>query len=177
DMVQETFLKAWRGRDGFQGRSTVRAWLYAIATHGCIDFLEARRERVLPEDVSDPPHVPWLQPFPDRLLPTGEPRTAPVAPETIELAFLVTMQYLPARQRAALILCDVLEWSAAETAALLDLSKAAVNSALQRARATLRARERRRPSPPGERQEALLKDYVDATERGDVKALAVLLRD
>jgi RNA polymerase sigma-70 factor, ECF subfamily len=183
DMVQETYLRAWRRRETFEGRSTLRTWLYAIATHRCLDFLEARRERVLvPEpDRKEPPHVPWLQPYPDRLL--DQPEAHVVARETIELAYLVAIQYLPPRQRAVLILRDVLDWSAKETAELLDLTVAAVNSALQRARDTMRERggagrrESRAGLDPDEGQRALLGRFVEATERGDLNALATLLRD
>jgi RNA polymerase sigma-70 factor (ECF subfamily) len=168
DLVQETFLKAWRGRATFQGRSTLRAWLYGIATHGCLDFLAARRERV----ASTESEVPWLEPYPDRLLPEA----AVISRETIELAFLVAIQLLPPKQRAALILCDVLEWSAKEAAELLDLSVPSVNSALQRARATLREHQ---PAPPETAPDdrELVARYVAATESCDLKALAELLRD
>lgn len=183
DMVQETYLRAWRRRESFQGRSSLRAWLYAIATNGCLDFLDARAPRVLTADGSGnaPPHVPWLEPYPDRLM--GEPEAIAVARETIALAYLVAIQFLPPRQRAVLILTDVLEWSAKETADLLDLSVPSVTSALQRARATLRTHVRSgrpdaRPAvDPDERERTLLDRYVEATERGDVKALATVLRD
>src|SRR5258708_17487968 len=149
DLVQETFLRAWRGRSGFEGRSTLRAWLYKIATNACLDAIKRSRRRI---QVVDPPgaqdqppsfdEVPWLQPFPDRLLadtvPGGsEPDAVVVAKETIELAFLAAIQHLPPRPRGVLILRDVLGWSAQETAEALDGSTAAVNSALQRASARL----------------------------------------
>jgi len=180
DMVQETYLRAWRRRESFRGRASLRAWLYAIATNGCIDFLDARHPRVLAADAGAdaPPHVPWLEPYPDRLL--GEPEASAVAKETIELAYLVAMQYLPPKQRAVLILGDVLEWSARETAELLELSVASVTSALQRARATLREHVRPgRPErrPEGAANEALLARYVDATQRCDLSALTAVLRD
>jgi len=182
DMVQETYLRAWRRRESFQGRASLRAWLYAIATNGCLDFLDARAPRVLSSDVGDgaPPHVPWLEPYPDRLL---EPEAIAVARENIELAYLVAIQFLPPKQRAVLILSEVLEWSAKETADLLDLSVGSVTSALQRARATLREHmrpgrpEARAGVDPDEQQRILLGRYVEATERGDVKALADVLRD
>lgn len=181
DMVQETFLRAWRRRETFQGKG-LRAWLYAIATNGCLDFLEARQQRTLTGDLPEaPPHIPWLQPYPDRLLAPRqeEPEAVMVSRETIELAYLVALQYLPPRQRAVLILSDVLEWSAKEAAELLEMTVASVNSALQRARETLR--EHRRPAKPGpepdEETRALLDRYVAATERADVKGLAALLRE
>ena len=147
DLVQETFLRAWRAIGEFEGRSSVRAWLYRIATNACIDVRRPRR--VLPyqlEPASFPASalparedVPWLQPFPDVLLDRGEePDAVAIRRETIELAFLIAIQHLPARQRAVLIFRDVLGWSARETAAAVDLSVAAVNSALQRARPVLR---------------------------------------
>jgi RNA polymerase sigma-70 factor, ECF subfamily len=153
DMVQETFLRAWRKRSSFEGRSSFRAWLYRIATNACLDALERRPPRVLPPQVAPaadprvPPlptaDVPWLQPYPDRLLEGIAPRDAEpdavlVSKETIELAFLAAIQQLAPRQRAVLILRDVLGWSAKETAMLLDASVDAVNSALRRARSTLK---------------------------------------
>ncbi len=175
DMVQETFLRAWRRRETFEGRSSLRAWLYAIATNGCIDFLEARQQRTLTgARTPEPAHVPWLEPYPDRLL---DPDTAVVTKENIELAFLVAMQHLPPKQRAVLILCDVLDWSAKEAAALLELTPASVNSALQRARATMNEHPRSRPARPDDADHALIEQLVAATERGDLKGLAALLRD
>jgi RNA polymerase sigma-70 factor, ECF subfamily len=186
DVVQETFLRAWKSLDGFQGRSSPRTWLYRIATNACLDQLTGRHRRVLPYDLSDPSapdvdlpprtDIPWLQPYPD------EPATAAVTRETIELAFLAALQHLPPRQRAALILRDVLGWAAKETATLLETSVASVNSALQRARATLRERlpERRldwASAVDPERERALLRRYMDAMERADLNALAHLLAD
>jgi RNA polymerase sigma-70 factor, ECF subfamily len=192
DMVQETLLKAWRRRETYQGRSSLRAWLYGIATNACLDFLEKNPHRVLAQPAHDtspgpeaPPEVPWLQPYPDRLLeepasPGALPDASVTARETIRFAFLVAMQFLPPKQRAALILCDVLDWSAQETADLLELSVASTNSALQRARATLRRyrpeRERKPDVDPGEQERALLERYVAAAERLDVPALAAMLR-
>jgi len=194
DLVQETLLKAWRKRETYQGRSSLRAWLYGIATNACLDFLDANPHRVLARPDNDvaapgaepPGEVPWLQPYPDRLLDepaspaAAQPDAAASARETIRLAFLVAIQFLPPKQRAALILCDVLDWSAQETADLLALSVASTNSALQRARATLQrhrpARERKPDAAPGEQERALLERYVAATERGDVPALAALLQ-
>jgi RNA polymerase sigma-70 factor (ECF subfamily) len=182
DLVQETLLRAWRRRETFAGRSTFRAWLYRIATNACLDHLERHRRR--PGENGE---VTWLQPFPDRLLeqaapPDAEPDATVVARETIELAFLVAVQHLPPRQRAVLMLRDVLGWSAAESAAVLEVSVASVNSALQRARATLREhlpRRRSEWSPPGptEEERSVLQRFMDACERADVPALASLLRD
>ncbi|MEW5916235.1 MAG: RNA polymerase subunit sigma-70 [Gemmatimonadota bacterium] len=195
DLVQETFLRAWQKRETYQGRAPFRAWLYRIATNACLDFLARHDRRVVElsaqgtpsgEDVKVP-HVEWLQPFPDRLLEidTAGQRDADakvIRRETIELAFLVALQYLPPKQRAVLILRDVLEWSAQETATLLDSSTASINAALQRARATLKRHQPRRDSTPvsqalGEDEMHLVKQYADATERLDTDALTRLLRD
>ena len=200
DLVQETFLRAWRKRASFSsgGRSSFRAWLYRIATNACLDVLRSRPRRIMPPEVaaagdpaappSPPADLPWLQPYPDRLLESiapaeDEPGAVVVARETIELAFIAAIQHLPPRQRAVLILRDVLGWSAKDTASLLEASVASVNSALQRARATLRDRlgERRTEwapsSEPSEEERELLRRYVDAHERADVDALAELLRE
>jgi RNA polymerase sigma-70 factor, ECF subfamily len=182
DMVQETFLRAWRRRETYAGRSTVRAWLYRIATNACLDALQRRPRK--PQGGE----VPWLQPYPDELLegiaePDAEPEAKVVAKETIELAFLVAIQHLPPRTRAVLILRDVLDWPAKDTAALLETSVAAVNSALQRARAGLKEHlpERRAewaPSvDPTEAERELLDRYVDASERVDAHAIAALMRE
>lgn len=189
DVVQETFLRAWRKRQSFQGRATFRAWLYGIATNACLDALERRKRVVPPHDTAQPfAEIPWLQPYPDRLLEgvapeEDEPEAELVAKETIELAFVAAIQLLPPRQRAVLIARDVLGWSAAESASLLDVSVAAANSALQRARATLKEHLPRRRlewapgSDPSEEERALLVRYMDATERGDAAALVELLRE
>jgi RNA polymerase sigma-70 factor, ECF subfamily len=187
DLVQETFLRAWRGRARFSSdeRRATRAWLYRIATNACLDVLRKRPPRLLvapvgPADpdapVPPPADLPWLQPYPDRLLAPAEdePGEAVVARETIELAFLAAIQHLPPRQRAVLILRDVVEWSAKETAALLDVSVASVNSALQRARARVIPVPAR---PPVDEERELLARYLDAHDRGDVNALAELLRE
>jgi RNA polymerase sigma-70 factor, ECF subfamily len=184
DMVQETFLRAWRKRASFQGRSTFRAWLYRIATNVCLDLLERRPRQ--PSGTGF--EVTWLQPYPDRLLDAPapseqEPDAAVVERETIELAFLVAIQHLPPRSRAVLLLRDVLGWSAKETAALLEMSVAGVNSALQRARGGLKQHlpERRLEwaagSDPSAQERALLAQYVEAGERGDAAALAALMRE
>jgi RNA polymerase sigma-70 factor, ECF subfamily len=185
DLAQETLLKAWRGRSGFEGRASVRTWLYKIATNACLDFLESRKERRSGDNVTSAeaslgpqPHVPWLQPFPDRLL---EPDARLVSREALELGYLVALQCLPPKQRAALICCDVLEWSAKETAELLSLSVASVNSSLQRAREALQNEQqtgvRVRHSATPEQEQRLLQAYVKATEEVDVPALAALLRE
>lgn len=184
DLVQETLLRAWRYRGSFQGRSTVRAWLYRIATNVCLDFLDRRPRAPKSGESGGPAEVSWLQPFPDRLLEpvaerVAEPETMAVARETIELAFMVAIQRLPARQRAVLILRDVLGWSAAETGELLEMSVAAVKSALQRARPVLRAHlPQHHPgqAPTGQERE-LLRRFMDAHERGDIAAFAELLSE
>jgi RNA polymerase sigma-70 factor, ECF subfamily len=171
DMVQETLLRAWRSRATFEGRSSLRAWLYGIATNACLDFLRKHQDDRKPTAEGE---VLYLQPFPDRLLETRE---------NIGLAFLAAIQFLPAKQRAALILCDVLDWSAKEAAELLEQTVPVINSALQRARATLRERQPElRPEwkpdlDPSQQQRSLLERIVSATERGDVAGLAGLLQE
>jgi RNA polymerase sigma-70 factor (TIGR02960 family) len=183
DAVQETLLRAWRRRATFAGGTLFRAWLYRIATNVCLDELR-RRERRVPalESIRD---VPWLQPYPDRLLDEVAPReeepdAVVFARETIELAFIAVIQALPPRQRAVLILRDVLEWSAAETAELLEISVAAANSALQRARATLGASELPAACATDElsdEERALLRGFVETHESGDIEAAAAMIRD
>jgi RNA polymerase sigma-70 factor (ECF subfamily) len=178
DAVQETLLRAWRGRDGLADGQP-RAWLYRIATNVCLDLLRARsRQAKALESMAD---VPWLQPYPDELLDevspaAGQPEQAAVGRETIELAFLAALQVLPPRQRAALLIRDVLGWPARETATLLDTSVAAANSALQRARSVLREHLppersdwRARPAGPAERE--LLAEFIEAHERLDAAAI------
>jgi RNA polymerase sigma-70 factor (ECF subfamily) len=198
DLVQETFLRAWRARDRFEGRSSIRTWLYRIATNACLDAIARQPRRMLPHHLGPaadpsldlPPRadLPWLQPYPDRLLEPvahgdGEPQTAVVAKETIELAFLAAVQHLPPRQRAVLILRDVLGEPAKATAELLDASVPAVNSALQRARATLkqhlpaRRLEWARASAPTGAEREVLRRYMDAHERADAAALVALLAE
>ncbi|WP_234445239.1 RNA polymerase subunit sigma-70 [Streptomyces rimosus] len=198
DLAQEALLRAWRKRRSFEGRATFRAWLYRIATNACLDALAGpARSREIAVAVdgtgaakrSAPAEVTWLQPYPDALLDLaapadGGPEAAAIARETIELAFLAAIQHLPPRQRAVLILRDVVGLPAAETAGMLDLSTAAVKSALQRARATLREQlpERRAdwgrgatgPSGP---ERALLQRFVAASQAADIAALAALLRE
>jgi RNA polymerase sigma-70 factor (ECF subfamily) len=195
DAVQETLLRAWTRLDSYAGLSTFRAWLYGIATHACLDALRRRKARTWPTDVSAPadPHsyelspmeLPWLQPYPDRLLDApaphdAEPEVIVTAKETIELAFLAAIQRLPARQRAVLILRDVLEWSAKDTANSLDMTQAAVNSALQRAHATLSEHLGRSrgawTSSSNATEKALLQQLIEAWERSDTDALVGLLR-
>ena len=182
DLVQETFLRAWRRRETYAGRSTVRAWLYRIATNACLDALQRRPRR--PQGGE----VPWLQPYPDELLegisePDAEPDAVVAAKETVELAFMVAIQHLPPKTRAVLILRDVLDWPAKDTAALLETSVAAVNSALQRAHAGLKEHlpERRLEWAPGtdptESQRELLERYIEASDRADAHALAALMRE
>ncbi|TWD84905.1 RNA polymerase sigma-70 factor (ECF subfamily) [Kribbella amoyensis] len=193
DLVQETFLRAWRSRDSFEGRSSFRAWLYRIATNACID--DARRpRRVLPhqlEPASFPAEalparddLPWLQPIPDVLLDRAEePDAQAIRRETIELAFLTAIQQLPARQRAVLIFRDVLGWPARETADVLGLTVASVNSALQRARPVLRDHlpsrrtEWAAAGDPSTEEQALLAKYVAAFERQDASGLAALMHE
>ena len=180
DLVQETFLRAWRRRATFEGRSSFRAWLYGIATNASLDAVAQKRRRATAGS-----EVLWLQPYPDRLLDAAAPRedepdAVVVTRETIELAFLVALQHLPPTQRAVLIVRDVLGWSARETAALLETTVAAVNSALQRARATLRKRlPERRLEPaaaePTEEERVLLERYMEAGERDDLDGLAETL--
>jgi RNA polymerase sigma-70 factor (TIGR02960 family) len=186
DAVQETFLRAWRSRDSFEGGPGFRAWLYRIATNVSLDAIRGSSRRVA--SLSSFAEVPWLQPYPDRLLDEiapsdAEPDAVVVARETIELTFLAVIQLLPAQQRAVLILRDVLDWSAAEAAALLDTTVAAANSALQRARATLREQLRERPADRSASRDlsadehALLRGFIETHERGDAAAAAALLRD
>jgi RNA polymerase sigma-70 factor (ECF subfamily) len=192
DAVQETMLRAWRAADGFEGRSSVRSWLYRIATNICLDMLRGRQRRALPIDLgpaSPPveamlgdwhPDDIWISPIADeRVLPEhGDPADIAVARETIRLAFVTALQHLPARQRAALIMCEVLKMPAAEAAATLGTSVAAVNSSLQRARATLAGLpEDQRPAAVDADQSELLDRYVDAFQRYDMEQLVTLLHE
>jgi RNA polymerase sigma-70 factor, ECF subfamily len=198
DLVQETFLRAWKARAGFEGRSLFRTWLYRIATNACLSALERARRRVTPLDLvpgstgyAEPAwdyEIPWLRPYPDHLLEPvapseAEPDAVVVSRETIELTYLAAIQHLPPRQRAVLLLRDALGWSAKEVAALLETSVQAANSALQRARATMRARlpERRldwtSASRPTEEERSVLQRFMDAHERHDAAALTALLRE
>jgi RNA polymerase sigma-70 factor (ECF subfamily) len=192
DAVQETMLRAWRAADGFEGRSSVRSWLYRIATNVCIDMGRQVQRRARPMEMGPPsppeesrlgpmlPEAMWVTPVPDgRVEPAGsDPADVAVHRESVRLAFVTALQHLPARQRAALILCEVLRWPASEAAELLSTSVAAVNSALQRARATLSALpEDPQPGPLGEADAELLGRYVDAFERYDIEAFVALLHE
>ncbi|MEV4146572.1 RNA polymerase subunit sigma-70 [Amycolatopsis sp. NPDC049691] len=181
DLTQETFLRAWHKRESFQGHATLRTWLYRIATNACLDFLEKRKDRTpVPAEGWE---VQYLQPYPNRMLPE-DPHEAAVARETIELAFIVAVQHLPPRQRAAFILRDVLGWPASTTADALELTVASVTSALQRARVTVRERlpgrrlDWRGPATHelSEDERGVVKAYIDAHERNDLAGLAALLR-
>jgi len=181
DAVQEALLRAWKGRASFDGGPGARAWLYRIVTTTCFDILRAAQRRgELIESIAD---VPWLQPCPDALLDAaGEPEGAAIRRETVELAYLAVIQLLPARQRAVLLLRDVQGYSAAETASILDLSVAAVTSALQRARATIAERVAARdadwsPSEITEADRALLAAFIETHERQDPVAALALLRE
>ncbi|HLQ55367.1 MAG TPA: sigma-70 family RNA polymerase sigma factor [Streptosporangiaceae bacterium] len=193
DMLQDTFLRAWRAHDEFDvSRASLRTWLYRIATNACLTALERRRRR-LPSGLGDPSHDPeaalelrsevaWLQPIPDTLIGSqpGDPAAIVASRGSIRLAFIAALQYLPARQRAVLILRDVLAWRAAEVAELLGTSTAAVNSLLQRARAHLEqvAPVENEIAEPGDAgQRALLDQYVTAFQDADVTALMRLLRE
>ncbi len=192
DAVQETMLRAWRNAEGFEGRSSVRSWLYRIATNVCIDMHRQVQRRARPMEMgpSSPPdeaylgsvlpEATWVTPVPDSgVAPQGaDPAEIAQYRESIRLAFVTALQHLPARQRAALILCEVLRWQAAEVAELLDASVAAVNSALQRARATLgTVSHDGHPEVLDDTDAKLLERYVDAFERYDVEALVMLLHE
>jgi RNA polymerase sigma-70 factor, ECF subfamily len=193
DAVQETMLRAWRGIDQFQGRAALRSWLYRIATNVCLNMLSASQRRARPMDLgaassADAPlgaalsENTWVEPIPDSRVSdaSGDPADTAIARESIRLAFVAALQHLPPRQRAVLILREVLHWHASEVAELLETSVASVNSALQRARATLSSRGADvnvEPDQLDERQQALLGRYVDAFERYDMDALISLLHD
>jgi RNA polymerase sigma-70 factor (ECF subfamily) len=194
DAVQETMIRAWRSHDRFEGRSSLRSWLYRIATNVCLDQLRGRQRRALPMDlgpamsgaVSEAGSVmgeaTWIEPIPDERVVPGDadPAEVAVVRESVRLGFIATLQRLPARQRAVLLLREVLRWRAAEVAELLDTSVASVNSALQRARATL-ADEHLADGEPfrpmDDEQQALLTRYLDAFERYDLDELTALMRD
>jgi RNA polymerase sigma-70 factor (ECF subfamily) len=192
DAVQETLVRAWRSFGSFEGRAALRSWLYRIATNVCLDMLKGRERRARPMDLGparEPdaanlnalPETTWIQPMPDgSIVPEGDPAEVAVARETIRLAFVAALQHLPPRQRAVLILCEVLRWKASEVAELLDTSVASVNSALQRARATLEASNVTAASTASadeEVDEELLARYVEAFERYDMDALTALIHE
>jgi RNA polymerase sigma-70 factor (ECF subfamily) len=192
DAVQEAMVRAWKGMDSFEGRSAVRSWIYRIATNVCLDMLRGRQRRALAMDLGPAGNADnfsgatrgenaWVTPIPDgRVLPLdGDPATVAEAKESIRLAFVTALQHLPARQRAVLILREVLRWQATEVAELLETTVASVNSALQRARATLATLDTGadQSRPVTEDQRALLDRYVDAFERYDITSLVSLLRD
>jgi len=191
DAVQETMLRAWRAIDGFQGRSALRSWLYRIATNVCLDAVGARNRRARPMDMgpaqepvesnlNELPEVTWIEPMPDSMVSAEDPAERAMARESLRLAFVAALQHLPARQRAALILAEVLRWKASEVAELLDTSVASVNSALQRARATLEAAGASLDDPTPELDDAqreLLSKYVAAFEAYDIEALTSLIRE
>ncbi|HEX2104925.1 MAG TPA: sigma-70 family RNA polymerase sigma factor [Solirubrobacteraceae bacterium] len=193
DAVQETMVRAWRAYDRFEGRAALRSWLYRIATNVCMDMLNGRNRRARPMDLgpastAEGPLTParseetWLEPIPDaRVLPEdGDPAELAASRETLRLAFVAALQHLPARQRAVLILREVLHWKASEVAELLDTTVVSVNSALQRARAALNATEIS-PSDPlqpmDDEQRKLLNRYIDAFERYDIDSLVSLLHE
>ncbi|MGP3984903.1 sigma-70 family RNA polymerase sigma factor [Streptomyces sp. KR80] len=193
DAVQETMVRAWRAFDRFEGRSALRSWLYRIATNVCLDMLNGSKRRARPMDLSSPssassalspplPEVTWVEPMPDgRVLPeVGDPAELALARESVRLAFVAALQHLAPRQRAVLILREVLAWKASEVAELLGTTVASVNSALQRARATLAASEVTAADPADpldEDQRALLARYVDAFERYDMDLLTAVLHE
>jgi RNA polymerase sigma-70 factor, ECF subfamily len=192
DAVQDTFIRAWRSYDRFEGRAALRSWLYRIATNVCLDMLGGRERRARPMDLG-PAHAPvieslnvmpettWIQPIPDGLVALeSDPADVAVGRETIRLAFVAALQHLPPRQRAVLILCEVLRWKAAEVAELLETSVASVNSALQRARATLEASNVSATTPAPVLDEAareLLARYVKAFEAYDIAALTAVIQE
>ncbi len=192
DAVQETFLRALRGYESFEGRASIKTWLHRIATNVCLDMLRGKQHRVRPMDLGParepveanlrvPNEVTWLEPIPDNLVaPQPDPSEVAASRESVRLAFIAALQHLPPRQRAVLILCEVMQWKANEVAELLDTTAASVNSALQRARATLKTSEpvSAAPSPAmDDAQRALLARYVAAFEAYDVKLLTNVIRE
>ena len=191
EIVQDVYLEAWRAYERFEARSSVRTWLYRIATRAFVKAVARRNRRPLPSDLSTPalnpgvairaasPEISWLQPAPDSLLAgtLEDPAGVVVARQTMRLAFVAAMQVLPPRQRAVLILRDVLQWRSSEVASLLDVTVAAVNSALQRARARLPADHNSLVEPSEPRQRALLDRYVAAFENADVETLVAVLTE
>jgi RNA polymerase sigma-70 factor (ECF subfamily) len=192
DAVQDAFVRAWKSREQFEGRAALRSWLYRIATNVCLDTLKSKERRITPmdlgaakapvaENLNTRPETTWLEPIPIALVaPERDPADLVVERESIRLAFVAALQHLPPKQRAVLILCEVLRWEASEVAQLLDTSVAAVNSALQRARATLASSHVDAPERGkalSDADQAMLERYVKAFERYDVSALTNLLRE
>jgi RNA polymerase sigma-70 factor (ECF subfamily) len=193
DAVQDTLLRGWRSIERFEGRSSLRSWLYTIATNVCLDMLDSKQRRARPMDLGEArspdgpigeilPETTWIEPVPDVLVSSdggGDPATVAQSRESIRLAFVAALQHLPPRQRAALILCEVLHWKAAEVAELLDTSVAAVNSSLQRARATLETAEITDAGRGAlsEQDSALLGRYVEAFQSYDMDALTSLIHE
>ncbi len=191
DAVQDTLLRAWRSLERFEGRASLRSWLYKIATNVCLDTLSSKERRARPMDLGQArspagpigeilPETTWIEPVPDRLVVSDQdPAAVAQSRETIRLAFVAALQHLPPRQRAALILCEVLQWKAAEAAELLETSVPAINSALQRARATLEVADAADAGHGhlSEDDRELLARYVDAFQRYDMQALTELIRE
>jgi RNA polymerase sigma-70 factor, ECF subfamily len=192
DAVQETMVRAWKAYDSFEGRSSLRSWLYRIATNVCLDMLGSKQRRARPMDFGEPQvaeratlttrgEATWIEPIPDgRVVPDGDPGEVAAAKESIRLAFIGALQHLPPKQRAVLILREVLRWKADEVAELLDTTVASVNSALQRARATLGEHgidEDTVGEPRSDDESVLAAKYADAFERYDIEALTALLHD
>jgi RNA polymerase sigma-70 factor, ECF subfamily len=198
DALQDALVRAWRALRGFEGRSALRSWLYRIATNACLDLIARRPKRVLPidygpsacssDEFGDPlPAITWVEPYPDEQLGLEAGYAAPEARyeqrETVELAFIAALQHLPPRQRAALVLCEVLGFSAREVAEMLETSTAAVNSALQRARAAANERLPEKSqqatlrSLGDERISELVEDFVDAWEAGDIETMVAALTE
>ncbi|HZU76990.1 MAG TPA: RNA polymerase subunit sigma-70, partial [Dehalococcoidia bacterium] len=191
DAVQETMLRAWRGFDAFDGRSELGTWLHRIATNVCLDMLRGRKRRAMPVDLGPAqapvaenlhtrPEVTWIEPVPGNLIAEPDPAEVAVSSESIKLAFIAALQHLPPKQRAALILCEVMHWQASEAAELLGTTVASVNSALQRARATLQSTGLQRDTASATASAAdpaMLQRWVDAFQRYDLDDLAKLIRD
>ena len=192
DAVQEALVRAWRNLDRFEGRAALRSWLYRIATNVCLDMLKASDRRARPMDLGpsrEPvadnlhtlPEATWIEPMPDAMVSeAGDPAEVAQSRETIRLAFIAALQHLPPRQRAVLILCEVLRWQASEVAELLETSVASVNSALQRARATIASAEldaAQAPSEPSAEDRELLERYVAAFEAYDIERLTALIHE
>ena len=191
DAVQETMLRAWKAYDRFEGRAAIRTWLHRIATNVCLDMLRAKQHRIRPMDMGparEPieanlktlPEVTWIEPIPDTLVAADpDPEESAMAKESVRLAFVAALQHLPPKQRAALILCEVMSWKAAEVAELLEMSVASVNSALQRARATLKTGElgEQRATIDDAKKREMLQRYVEAFEKYDLTLLTRIIRE